>query len=149
MKAIFEFIIRWHNPLKWWEYKWDAFQVGTNELDQIIANYFVKWFEIASVTSLCVFLVVLLRDCKTSEIPFSSGHSLLNNAPFVSSFILQTILKDVCYENIDCILKLLDESGAENSTVIVLKKTERSFKGKFLNLWMIFRYFVSYKTSLN
>ena len=41
----------------------------------------------------------------------------------------QTILKDVCYENIDCILKLLDESGAENSTVVVLKKTERSFKG--------------------
>ena len=46
-------------------------------------------------------------------------------------FALQTILKDVCYENIDCILKLLDESGAENSTVVVLKKTERSFKGKF------------------
>ena len=45
-------------------------------------------------------------------------------------FTLQTILKDVCYENIDCILKLLDESGAENSTVVVLKKTERSFKGK-------------------
>ena len=44
--------------------------------------------------------------------------------------MLQTILKDVCYENIDCILKLLDESGAENSTVVVLKKTERSFKGK-------------------
>ena len=43
---------------------------------------------------------------------------------------MQTILKDVCYENIDCILKLLDESGAENSTVVVLKKTERSFKGK-------------------
>ena len=43
--------------------------------------------------------------------------------------MLQTILKDVCYENIDCILKLLDESGAENSTVVVLKKTERSFKG--------------------
>ena len=35
----------------------------------------------------------------------------------------------MCYENIDCILKLLDESGAENSTVVVLKKTERSFKG--------------------
>ena len=46
----------------------------------------------------------------------------------------QTILKDVCYENIDCILKLLDESGAENSTVVVLKKTERSFKG-LLKQW--------------
>ena len=42
--------------------------------------------------------------------------------------LFQTILKDVCYENIDCILKLLDESGAEGSSV--MKKTERSFKGK-------------------
>ena len=45
-------------------------------------------------------------------------------------YFFQTILKDVCYENIDCILKLLDESGAEGSTV--LKKTERSFKGMYI-----------------
>merc|ERR1712045_903758 len=53
---------------------------------------------------------------------------------FTKNPVELTILKDVCYENIDCILKLLDESGAENSTVVVLKKTERSFKG-LLKQW--------------
>merc|ERR1712228_95131 len=51
---------------------------------------------------------------------------------FTKNSVELTILKDVCYENIDCILKLLDESGTEGSTV--LKKTERSFKG-LLKQW--------------
>jgi hypothetical protein len=42
-------------------------------------------------------------------------------------------LKDICYENVDCILKLLDEN-TEKAESTLLKKTERSFRG-LLRQW--------------
>ena len=41
---------------------------------------------------------------------------------------LQNALRDICYENVDCILKLLDENSDKNDSMM-LKKTERSFRG--------------------
>ena len=40
-------------------------------------------------------------------------------------------MKDICYENVDCILKLLDEN-TEKAESTLLKKTERSFRGNIL-----------------
>ena len=46
-------------------------------------------------------------------------------------FYTQNSLKDICYENVDCILKLLDEN-TEKAESTLLKKTERSFRGNIL-----------------
>lgn len=40
----------------------------------------------------------------------------------------QNALRDICYENVDCILKLLDENSDKNDSMM-FKKTERSFRG--------------------
>jgi len=74
---------------------------------------------------------VLLSRTKLNEVK-QRLRNLEEEDQFTKNSVELTILKDVCYENIDCILKLLDESGAEGSTV--LKKTERSFKG-LLKQW--------------
>ena len=41
---------------------------------------------------------------------------------------LQNSLKDTCFENVECILKLL-EDNPQNLNAVILKKTKRSFKG--------------------
>ena len=46
---------------------------------------------------------------------------------------MQNDLKDICRENVDCIFKLLEDNTEKNGTII-LKKTERSFKG-LLRQW--------------
>ena len=65
-------------------------------------------------------------------------------------FNFQGSLKDICFENVECILKLL-EDNPQNLNAIILKKTKRSFKGKkgtVLKNWSIpglfFIYFRSF-----
>lgn len=68
-------------------------------------------------------------DGKANE-SSSSGPGLDTDPDFTSEL---NDLKDICRENVDCIFKLLEDNTEKNGTV-VLKKTERSFKG-LLRQW--------------